>query len=133
MAQIQANGIDIEYEVFGDRANETVLLIMGLGGQLTVWPTAFCEELVSRGFHVVRFDNRDIGLSTKFDEAGMPDMAAIFGALLSGQPANAPYSLDDMAADAVGLLDALRRLRSGCGKVYPPSANPSAGRHSSAR
>jgi len=107
MAQVQANGISIEYETFGDKANDTVLLIMGLGGQLTVWPTAFCEELVSRGFHVVRFDNRDIGLSTKFEEAGMPDMAAIFGALMSGKPANAPYSLDDMADDAVGLLDAL--------------------------
>ncbi|MFZ3035185.1 MAG: alpha/beta hydrolase [Parvibaculum sp.] len=107
MAQVQANGISVEYETFGDKANETVLLIMGLGGQLTVWPLEFCQELVSRGFYVVRFDNRDIGLSTKFDEAGMPDMAAIFGALVSGKPANAPYSLDDMAADAVGVLDAL--------------------------
>ena len=107
MAQVQANGISIEYETFGNKAHETVLLIMGLGGQMTIWSTEFCEELVSRKFHVVRFDNRDIGLSTKFEKAGMPDMSAIFGALLGGKPAEAPYSLDDMAADAVGLLDAL--------------------------
>ncbi|MDO8288092.1 MAG: alpha/beta hydrolase [Parvibaculum sp.] len=107
MAQVQANGITIEYETFGDKSNETVLLIMGLGAQLTMWPVEFCNELVSRGFHVVRFDNRDIGLSTKFEAAGMPDMAAIFGALMSGQPAKSAYTLDDMANDAVGLLSAL--------------------------
>lgn len=107
MPQVQANGITIEYESFGPANRETVLLIMGLGGQLTMWPTELCNELVQRGYRAIRFDNRDVGLSTKFDEAGMPDMAAIFGALMSGQKANAPYSLDDMAADAVGLLDAL--------------------------
>jgi pimeloyl-ACP methyl ester carboxylesterase len=107
MPQVQANGISIEYESFGDKANETVLLIMGLGAQLTMWPVEFCNELVSRGFHVVRFDNRDIGLSTKFESAGMPDMAAIFGALMAGKPATSAYSLDDMADDAVGVLDAL--------------------------
>lgn len=107
MAQVQANGITIEYESFGDKANETVLLIMGLGAQLTMWPVEFCQELVSRGFHVVRFDNRDIGLSTKFEAAGMPDMAAIFGALMSGTKPDSAYTLDDMAADAVGVLDAL--------------------------
>ncbi len=107
MAQVQANGINIEYETFGDKAHETVLLIMGLGAQLTMWPVEFCEELVSRGFYVVRFDNRDIGLSTKFEAAGMPDMAAIFGALMAGKPATSAYTLDDMAGDAVGLLDAL--------------------------
>jgi pimeloyl-ACP methyl ester carboxylesterase len=107
MAQIKANGISIEYERFGPEDRETVLLIMGLSGQLTLWPVELCEELVSRGFHVIRFDNRDIGLSTKFEEAGIPDMGALIGALLSGQKPDAPYSLDDMAADAVGLLDAL--------------------------
>ena len=107
MAQIKANNIQIEYERFGPEDRETVLLIMGLGGQLTLWPTELCEELVARGYHVVRFDNRDIGLSEKFDHAGMPDMGALMGALLSGQKPEAPYSLDDMAADATGLLDAL--------------------------
>lgn len=107
MAQVRANGITIEYETFGDKSKETVLLIMGLGAQLTMWPVEFCEELVSRGFHVVRFDNRDIGLSTKFEAAGMPDMAAIFGALMEGKLVMSAYTLDDMADDAVGLLDAL--------------------------
>nr|AKN78217.1 Est16 [uncultured bacterium] len=107
MPQVQSNGITIEYESFGPADRETVLLIMGLGAQLTMWPVELCNELVARGYRAIRFDNRDVGLSTKFDAAGMPDMAAIFGALMSGKPASAPYSLDDMAADAVGLLDAL--------------------------
>ncbi|HUD52250.1 alpha/beta hydrolase [Parvibaculum sp.] len=107
MAQVQANGITIEYESFGPSDRETVLLIMGLGGQLTMWQTELCHELVARGYRAIRFDNRDVGLSTKFEAAGMPDMAAIFGALMTGKKPDAPYSLDDMAADAVGLLDAL--------------------------
>lgn len=107
MAQVTANGIQIEYERFGPEDRETILLIMGLGGQMTLWPVELCEELVRRGYHVVRFDNRDIGLSAKFDHAGLPNMEALIGALLSGQKPDAPYSLDDMAADAVGLLGAL--------------------------
>lgn len=112
MPQVQANGINIEYESFGPEDRETVLLIMGLGGQLTVWQEELCHELVDRGYRAIRFDNRDVGLSTKFDEAGMPDMAAIFGALMTGAKPAAPYSLDDMAADAVGLLDALEIERA---------------------
>jgi pimeloyl-ACP methyl ester carboxylesterase len=107
MPQVKANGIDIEYESFGPADRETVLLIMGLSGQLTMWPVDLCNELVARGYRAIRFDNRDVGLSTKFDAAGMPDMAAIFGAVMAGKTAPAPYSLDDMAKDAVGLLDAL--------------------------
>ncbi|MEQ9520736.1 MAG: alpha/beta hydrolase [Parvibaculum sp.] len=107
MAQVKANNIQIEYERFGPEDRETVLLIMGLAGQLTLWPVELCEELVARGYHVVRFDNRDIGLSAKFDHAGLPDMGALIGALLSGAKPDAPYALDDMAADAAGLLDAL--------------------------
>jgi pimeloyl-ACP methyl ester carboxylesterase len=107
MAQVSANGINIEYERFGPEDRETVLLIMGLSAQLTMWPVELCEELVARGYHVVRFDNRDIGLSTKFDEVGIPDMGALIGALMAGTKPDAPYSLDDMAADAVGLLNVL--------------------------
>ena len=107
MPQVQANGITIEYESFGSADRETVLLIMGLGGQLTMWPVELCNELVARGYRAIRFDNRDVGLSTKFDAAGMPDMMAIFGALMTGGKPDAPYSLDDMAADAIGLLDQL--------------------------
>lgn len=107
MAKVQSNGIEIEYEQFGDPKNPAVILIMGLGGQLTMWPVAMCESLAKKGYHVVRFDNRDIGLSTKLDDLGIPDMAQIMGALAAGQQATAPYSLDDMAADTVGLMDAL--------------------------
>jgi len=107
MAQITANGINIEAERFGPEDRETVLLIMGVGAQLTLWPVELCEELVNRGYHVIRFDNRDVGLSHKFDDRGVPDMAAIMGALMSGQQPEAPYTLEDMAADAVGVLDAL--------------------------
>ena len=107
MPQVKANGITLEYESFGPEDRETILLIMGLGAQLTMWPVELCDELVSRGYRVVRYDNRDVGLSHKFDDLGMPDMTAIFTALMTGQPATAPYALDEMAKDAVGLLDAL--------------------------
>jgi pimeloyl-ACP methyl ester carboxylesterase len=107
MPSIQANGINIEYESFGSPDAPPVLLIMGLGGQLTLWPIELCEALVARGFRVIRYDNRDIGLSTKFDHAGVPDMAALMMASFTGTKPDVAYTLDDMAADAAGLLDAL--------------------------
>jgi pimeloyl-ACP methyl ester carboxylesterase len=107
MPQIKANGISLEYESFGAEDRETVLLIMGFSGQLTLWPVELCDELVARGYRVIRFDNRDVGLSSKIEEAGMPDMEKVVGALLGGAPYAPAYSLDDMAADAAGLLDAL--------------------------
>jgi pimeloyl-ACP methyl ester carboxylesterase len=105
--QVQANGITIAYESFGPADRETVLLIMGNGTQLTAWPVELCEELVRRGYRVVIYDNRDVGLSTKFDHAGVPDVKAVIEARLAGKPSPLPYTLDDMAKDAVGLLDAL--------------------------
>lgn len=107
MAQATANGIEIEYERFGPADAEPLLLIMGLGAQLTLWPVELCEALVARGFHVIRYDNRDVGLSTKLDDAGVPDLPAVLGAVMTGQDPKLPYRLDDLAADAVGLLDAL--------------------------
>ena len=107
MPQAQANGLTLEYDVTGPADGEPVLLIMGLGGQMTRWPVAFVEELASRGLRVIRFDNRDVGLSSKLDAAGLPDMPGIFRAISEGKPPVAPYTLSDMAADAVGLLDAL--------------------------
>jgi pimeloyl-ACP methyl ester carboxylesterase len=98
----KANGVEIEYETFGDSAAPALLLITGLGAQMISWENAFCEQLAGRGFHVIRFDNRDSGLSTWMDGAGPPDMAAAFG----GNP-NPAYQLDDLAADAAGLLAAL--------------------------
>lgn len=98
-----ANGIRIEYEALGDPAHPALLLIEGLGGQMIGWPDQFCNDLVSRGFHVVRFDNRDSGLSTKIEGGPEPDaVAAYFGDLSS-----ASYTLDDMADDAAALLEAI--------------------------
>ncbi|MFN4230732.1 alpha/beta fold hydrolase [Parvibaculum sp.] len=106
MPKAQANGIEIEYESFGSGEDETILLIMGLGAQLTQWPRELCDELVTRGYRVIRFDNRDVGLSTRMARrtADWPD--ALFS-LMQGKSALVPYTLSDMAADAVGLLDAL--------------------------
>jgi len=103
----QANGIEIEYESYGDESAPPVLLIMGLGAQLTLWPMPMVEQLVARGYRVIRYDNRDVGLSTKFDGQQAPSMPEIIGALMTGRAPAVPYLLADMAADAVGLLDAL--------------------------
>jgi pimeloyl-ACP methyl ester carboxylesterase len=103
MATARANGIDIEYEIFGDPADPVMLLIMGLGGQLIVWDDELCDRLAAHGFRVLRFDNRDIGLSTKIEEAPAPDIMAV----VQGDQSSVAYSLEDMAADSTGLLDAL--------------------------
>jgi pimeloyl-ACP methyl ester carboxylesterase len=105
MPTARANGIDIAYDSFGDPADPTVLLVMGLGSQLIHWRPEFCQAIADRGFHVVRFDNRDMGESTRFD--GAVDIAAMLAARGAGEPATVPYLLTDMAADAVGLLDHL--------------------------
>lgn len=105
--QVQANGITLAYESFGSPEDETILLIGGTGQQLVGWPIELVTALVERGYRVVRFDNRDLGLSTKLTEAGLPDPAAVSQALQEGKPAPIPYALRDMAEDAVGLLDAL--------------------------
>ena len=105
--QVQANGIIIAYESFGNADREAILLIAGTGMQLTDWPTEFCEELMKRGYRVVIYDNRDTGLSTRFNAAGMPDFGAVMQAAAAGKPAPLPYTLYDMADDAVGVLDAL--------------------------
>ena len=105
MALVKANGIEIEYETFGDPGGTPMLLIGGLGSQLLSWDEAFCEQLTDRGFHVIRYDNRDAGLSTKMEDAGEPDLMAAF----TGSP-NPAYQLDDLADDAAGLLDANRIL-----------------------
>ena len=107
MARAKANGIEIEYESIGKDSDPTILLIMGLGAQLTLWPNSLCAGLAQRGFHVVRYDNRDVGLSTDFGAWGMPDFPAAVLKLVTGKKVDAPYVLNDMAADAVGLLDAL--------------------------
>ena len=103
MTAILANKIELEYESFGRDADPAILLIMGLGGHLTRWNLELCDLLVARGYRVIRFDNRDCGLSTHFSDAPVPDLRA----LQNGQPVTLPYTLDDLVADSVGLLDAL--------------------------
>lgn len=100
-------GIELAYETHGDPANETMLLVMGLGVQLTHWPDELIEALALRGFHVVRFDNRDIGLSEKMGERPPPSLRWQVLRKLIGWPAKVPYTLGDMADDAAGLLSAL--------------------------
>lgn len=103
MTAAHANGIRLEYESFGRASDPAILLIMGLGAHLTRWNRELCDWLVARGYRVIRFDNRDCGLSTHFDDAPVPDLRA----LQNGQPVVLPYTLDDMAADSIGLLGAL--------------------------
>src|SRR6266702_3751196 len=102
MPAARANGIEIAYETFGAPEGRPLLLIMGLAAQMILWDDDFCAALASRGHRVIRFDNRDVGLSTKCDWAGMPDAAAAMQAALLGERVDAPYTLPDMAADAVG-------------------------------
>src|SRR5437870_8798173 len=107
MPAARANGIEIAYETFGAPEGRPLFLIMGLAAQMILWDDHFCAALASRGHRVIRFDNRDVGLSSKLEEAGIPDAAAAMQAALLGERVDAPYTLRDMAADAVGLLDAL--------------------------
>ena len=96
-------GIEVAYQRFGDPGAPPVLLVMGVAVQMFGWPEGFCAELVARGVQVIRFDNRDVGLSTHFPDAPVADI----GAALGGDLSSVSYTLSDMAADAVGLLDAL--------------------------
>jgi pimeloyl-ACP methyl ester carboxylesterase len=99
--KVHANGVDLEYVTDGDPAAPPLLLVMGLGAQLITWPQGFVDALCERGYFVIRFDNRDSGLSTKFE--GMPEITALFG----GDTTSAPYRIEDMADDAAGLLTEL--------------------------
>lgn len=102
-----ANGIELCYETFGDASHPAVLFVMGLGGQMIAWPQPYMDAFSAAGYYVIRFDNRDVGLSQKFAEAGAPDFDALVADLMAGKPAATAYKLSDMAADAVGLLDQL--------------------------
>ena len=103
MPNVTANGISIEYDDFGSPEDAPLLLIMGLGAQMITWDEGLCQAIAERGFHVIRFDNRDVGLSEKIEGGPTPDLLAA----MQGDTSSATYTLDDMAADAAGLLDVL--------------------------
>ena len=112
MPQVRANGIDIEYESFGRASDPLILLIMGFAAQLIFWPDPLCEGLAAKGFRVVRFDNRDIGKSTPFAGQSAPDPRELLAEVAAGRRPDVPYTLDDMADDALGLMDALGTKRA---------------------
>ncbi len=107
MAKVSANGIELEYETHGAHDAPAILLVHGLGAQLTLWPEALIGALVDRGFRVVRFDNRDIGLSQKFESYGVPNLPELVGKAMAGEKIDTPYLLSDMAADGMALARAL--------------------------
>ncbi|MGZ5270760.1 MAG: alpha/beta fold hydrolase [Ramlibacter sp.] len=106
--RVRANGVDIEVEDSGETQRPAVLLVMGLGMQLIAWPGPFIDALRAAGHRVIRFDNRDAGLSQAFPQLGVPNMMVESLRHRMGLRVRAPYSLADMAADALGVLDALR-------------------------
>jgi pimeloyl-ACP methyl ester carboxylesterase len=118
MPQARANGIDIEYESFGRAGDPLILVIMGLAAQLIFWPRSLCEGLAAKGFRVVRFDNRDIGKSTHLSGRTAPEPRAVLAEVASGKIPDVPYTLDDMANDALGLMDAL-----GAGRAHVVGAS----------
>jgi pimeloyl-ACP methyl ester carboxylesterase len=103
MPRVPANGIELEYEAFGHDSDPSLVLVAGLGAQLIDWPVEFCEKLAAHGLRVIRFDNRDAGLSASLDGLGTPDLIAV----LRGDQSTVAYRLADMAGDVAGLLDAL--------------------------
>lgn len=110
--QSGATALNLEVEQFGTPEKGDILLIMGLGTQLIAWPLDFCQRLAVAGYRVIRYDNRDVGLSTKFDALGVPDARSAILRRLLHLPIKAPYRLEDMAQDAIGLLDALKIERA---------------------
>jgi len=104
---VKVKGIEVVYDTFGECQAPPMLLIMGLANQMTGWREAFCARLAGRGYWVIRFDNRDTGLSTHFDQLEPPGLLALAWAYLLGRPLQVPYTLSDMSEDALGLLEAL--------------------------
>ena len=107
MPSVQSNGLEIAYEEVGPRDGRPLALVMGLGVSLVFWEEGFCAMLAERGHRVIRFDNRDVGRSTKLDALGVPNVLEAMDALASGTTIAGPYLLTDMARDTIGLMDAL--------------------------
>lgn len=106
-AFVQANGVQLCYQTFGERGRPPLVLIMGMGAQMTGWDDELCGLLANCGFWVVRFDNRDAGRSTQFHRAGVPDVMLALTRAWMRKPVRAPYLLSDMGRDVTGLMDAL--------------------------
>jgi pimeloyl-ACP methyl ester carboxylesterase len=107
MTAVHANGITLETEEKGDKRHPPIILVRGLGTQLIDWPAPLIQGLADKELRVVIFDNRDVGLSSKIDEAGTPDLIKILAQAAAGEPIHPPYTIHDMALDVIGLMDAL--------------------------
>ncbi|MGB0920730.1 MAG: alpha/beta fold hydrolase [Alphaproteobacteria bacterium] len=107
MPTTNVRGVEIAYETTGNPADPALLIIMGLGSQLVHWPDELVDGLAARGYFVIRPDNRDVGLSQKFTDKGVPDLPQLMMDMAAGKNPEGPYTVSDMAADAVGVLDAL--------------------------
>jgi len=109
---VKANGVRLAYDSFGDKGNPPLILIMGLGTQMIAWPDELCTGLAQQGFYVVRFDNRDIGLSEKMENAHIPKASRLMLLSKLRLPMRVPYTLNDMARDVIGLMDSLGMSRA---------------------
>ena len=107
MPKINANSLSIEFETFGEPSAKPLLLVMGLGAQMIAWDENFCQQLADAGHFVIRYDNRDVGLTTYFDDHGVPDFKELAVEFLTTGSVKTPYTLDDMAMDGISLLDEL--------------------------
>ena len=107
MPNIRVNNIDIYYEENGPADAPVILLVMGLGAQMIAWPDAFIHGLVSKGFRIIHYDNRDVGMSQRMEGAQAPNLVWTMFKARIGLPVSVPYTLGDMAGDGIGLLDAL--------------------------
>lgn len=112
MTLLAVNGIEIEYDTFGSSGDRALLMVMGLGAQMIFWDDEFCQQLADAGHYLIRFDNRDVGLSTKFEHEPVPDMVQLASDLAEGLTPTVPYTLDDMADDGLALLTALELEQS---------------------
>lgn len=104
---VPVNGIEICFDTFGNKDDQPILLIMGLASQMIIWDERFCSALASAGYYVVRFDNRDIGLSSKLDDMPVPNILQLMQDIQQGKHPEVPYKLSDMAKDTISLLDHL--------------------------
>ncbi len=107
MPQIKTDAITLEYDTFGSKTDPPMILIMGLTAQMINWPNGFCEQLADAGHFVIRFDNRDCGLSSKFGDLGAPNLQQWGERLIKGEQLSPPYTLSQMAADVLVLMDGL--------------------------